>query len=287
MPTAVLKGINVHIKTLETIAEKCGEKKKDDKPAVKDDFQQTKATMYRMLEVLRENIRERQALQKNRGSAGSYEVIEKGVRIREQMQSLERYLPKLQEIHRKQQNKTRTFSKEELQKRYQDIRVLKRCIDEVKCSFQGNTDLPDLPEGEIDASGGGNSCPRATLFGNSALRAAGNASDSKRDLTDEEAGAMDRFKNRDAMFDNMLDEISLTVDRLKPIAEQIGTSAQRQQLLAEDIRENAEKAEDDLRSMNVRLHEVMQYEKGTTFFCRFFLIMILMACLGFLYNQIT
>lgn len=282
MPSSQLVGMSQHIKRLEEIAEKCGEKKKKQEET-KDGFVKTKANMYRMLEVLRENIRNRQAIQKAHGNC--VEAIEKGVRIREQLAALDSMLPKLQEIHKKQANKTRTFTREEIGARYQDIRMLKRHIDEARSVFLGNGDeesgLAPLPD--VDGLEKG---PRATLFGNaSGLRDAARV-DTQRDLNDEEAGAMARFKNRDDQFDAMLDEISLTIDRLNPLAQQIGQTAQRQQLLAEDITESADKAEDDLRQMNVRLHQVMEYEKGTTFFCRMILICTLLGMGGFVFNQL-
>lgn len=280
MPSSQLHGMAQHIKRLEEIAEKCGEKKKKQEET-KDGFVKTKATMYRMLEVLRENIRNRQSLQKAHGNC--VEAIEKGVRIREQLAALDKMLPKLQEIHKKQANKTRAFTREEVGARYQDIRMLKRHIDEARSAFLGNA---DEESGLGDLDGPLQQGPRATLFGNQGLRAAANAGDAQRDLTDEESGAMARFKDRDQQFDAMLDEIALTVDRLNPLAQQIGNAAQRQQLLAEDVTEQAEKAEEDLRQMNARLHQVMEYEKGTTFFCRTILICVLLGCAGFVFNQL-
>jgi len=271
--------MQAHVRRLEDIAEKCGEKKKKQEET-KDGFVKTKATMYRMLEVLRENIRNRQALQKAHGNC--VEAIEKGVRIREQLAALDKMLPKLQELHKKQQNKTRQFTREEIGARYQDIRMLKRHIDEARSAFLGNTDeesgLADLDNPQQG--------PRATLFGNShGLRDAARG-DERRDLNDEEEAAMAKFKDRDQQFDAMLDEISLTIDRLNPLAQQIGQTAQRQSLLAQDITDSAEKADDDLRQMNARLHQIQEYEKGTTFFCRTILICVFLGCAGFVFNQL-
>lgn len=269
-----LHGIDKYIKTLEAIAQECGEKiAKDLEP--KDEFLRTKQRLYELLEQVRSDLRDRQLLLKKRGNC--YESIQKGHRVRQGLDELRRSLPKLQELHKRAQGKRNAkTSKEELQARFQDIRMLKKHVDEVQELFNG------LAAG--DSSG-----PEVSLLGlrdTARVLAPASGEDARRALTSEEEEALAGMRRRDAELDKQVGEIGSVVERLDPLARQIGVTAERQRLRAEAMQSDVEKAEQDVEQLNKRITEVMKYQRNTNFCCQLVLIVALLCCVGVVYQQV-
>eukprot|EP00931_Biecheleriopsis_adriatica_P028284 TRINITY_DN16888_c0_g1_i1.p1 TRINITY_DN16888_c0_g1~~TRINITY_DN16888_c0_g1_i1.p1 ORF type:complete len:281 (+),score=86.79 TRINITY_DN16888_c0_g1_i1:41-883(+) len=276
-----LQGIGDFVRRLEKIAEDCGEKKaSEDQP--KDEFLRLKQRIYTLLEQARSDITDRQSLLKKRGNC--YETIQKGHAVRQALDELKQAMPKLQTLHKKAQNKRGAKSrKEELQARYQDIRVLKRHVDELNELFLSGQDVESSYV-----------TPRATLLGKApgaggGLRdsARANPDDARRDLTTDEEDALAAMKRRDAELDKQADEIGLVLNRLDPLARQIGVTADRQRLKAESLHGDVDQCEADLEALNKRVSEVIKYEKNTNCCCQIMLSVALLCCVGFVFQQLT
>lgn len=266
-----LLGIDNYIKRLEKIAQECGEKSA--KEAVeKDEFLRVKRRIYVLLEQTREEIHDRSAILSRRGNC--HETITKGHTIRQNLQELKTSMPKLQELHKKAQNKRGAARhKEELQARYKDIRVLKRHVDE----------LNEL----ASASSGTAENPRVSLLGqreDPVLRA--RPEDSTRSLTAEEEDALSKMKKRDAELDKQVGELGQIVERLDPLARQIGVTADQQRRRAEDLTSEVEKADKDLQDLNHRIDDVMKYERNTNCCCQVMLLVVLLCCVSFVFQQL-
>lgn len=273
---SLLPGITEYVKKLEKIAQDCGDKLVTREAALeKDEFLKVKKRVYVLLEETRETIHERSSLLKRRGNC--HETITKANTIRQNLDELKRAMPKLQELHKKAQNKRgASRQKEELQARYKDIRVLKRHVDEV-------TDL-------FASTSGGAENHSERLFGNredATVLGNARAEDTKRSLTAEEEDALATMKKRDLEIDKQVGDIGLIIDRLDPLARQIGITAEQQRLKAEAITGDVEKADQDLLAMNKRIEEVMKYEKNTNCFCQLCLLMVLLCCVGYVFQQLN
>jgi len=270
-----LHGIGDLIKRLEAIAEACGEKKKEDQP--KDEFLRLKQRVYVLLEEARKDIHERQKLLNKRGNCK--ETIQKGHSVRQALEELRRALPKLQALHKKAQSqRSAKGRKEELQARYQDIRILKRHVDELN---------------ELFVSGAEETAPSATLFGRpdgvGGLRdlARASAEDTRRDLTSQEEDALAAMKRRDEDIEKQLSEVGQALGRLDPLARQIGQTAERHRLRAEALTAEVDKTEGDMQTLNKRVTEVMRYERNTSCCCQLVLMVVLLCCVGFIFQQLT
>jgi len=274
-----LHGIGDYVTRLEKIAEACGEKPA--KEAVeKDEFLRVKQRIYVLLEQTREDIHSRATLLKKRGNC--HETITKGHAIRQNLDELKRCLPKLQELHKKAQGKRGAAKqKEELQARYKDIRVLKRHVDEVNELFQSHS--------TGDSSGPDGLAPHASLLGlRDPARAAANCNpeDAKRLLTSDEEEALSSMKKRDAELDKQVEQVGKVVERLDPLARQIGITAESQRLKAEALSSDVERADKDLQAINKRIGEVMKYEQNTNCCCQMVLLIVLLCCVGFVFQQL-
>lgn len=273
-----LHGIGDLIKRLEAIADACGEKKKEDQP--KDEFLRLKQRVYVLLEEARKDIHERQKLLNKRGNCK--ETIEKGHSVRQALEELRRALPKLQALHKKAQNQRGAKGrKEELQARYQDIRILKRHVDELNELF-------------VSGQAAEESTPSANLFGRPSgvgggLRELGRASpeDTRRDLTSQEEDALAAMKRRDEDIEKQLSEVGQALGRLDPLARQIGQTAERHRLRAEALTAEVDKTEGDMQMLNKRVTEVMRYERNTSCCCQIVLMVVLLCCVGFIFQQLT
>lgn len=274
MSTA-LHGINGYIKRLEAIAEQCGEKKtvKDVEP--KDEFIRMKLRMYLLLEEIRNGVHERQALMKRRGVCT--ETIQKNVENRQKYDELKRTLPQLQQLHKKAMGKrsaNRSDKKEELQHRFQDIRVLKKHVDEVHELIEGaNVDQDPTLQG---------SGPAATLMG---LRETARG-DINRDLTPEEQEELAKMRGKDAEIDKQVGEIGCIVERMVPIAQTIGITAQQQKEQADAITTAVAKNTEEINRQSDKTKELIRYEKNTTCCCQMVLGIIFLCVVGFVFHQL-
>mmetsp|Transcript_74807 Transcript_74807/g.219193 ORF Transcript_74807/g.219193 Transcript_74807/m.219193 type:complete len:279 (-) Transcript_74807:13-849(-) len=272
-----LYGIAEFVKKLEKIAEECGEKKaKEAEP--KDEFLRAKQRMYVLLEEARNSIHERETLLRNRGNC--YESIQKGHLVRQNLEELNTTYLKLQELHKRAQGKRNSgVKKEEHQARYKDIRILKKHKDEVQELFSHtsaglNTSTPAV-----------GSTPQPSLFG---LREAARGSEeaSRRLLTSDEQAELDKMKKRDAEIDAQVGELGSVLGRLDPLAREIGGAADRQRLKAEALGSEVEGAEKDIESLNKKVAEVIKYEKNTNCCCQIVLLIALLCCVGFVFQQL-
>lgn len=275
MPTT-LPGIAEFVKKLEKIAEECGEKKAKEAES-KDEFLRTKQRIYTLLEDSRTLLHDREKLLRARGNC--YESIQKGHAIRQHLGELDGCYLKLQELQRKAQNKWGAASKkEEHQARYKDIRILKKHKDEVV---------------ELFSRTSAGLSPQAGLFGKQRepeldlLRGAAQAGqEAGRLVTAEEQEALAQMKARDAEIDKQVGELGTVIGRLDPLAREIGRAAERQKIKAEALTAEVQDAEKDLESLNKRVGEVIRYEKHTNCCCQIVLLVALLCCVGFVFQQL-
>ncbi|CAD7947126.1 unnamed protein product [Amoebophrya sp. A25] len=293
-PPSLLPGIQGLISRLEEIQVECGERPDEltKKKAPRDDFEVMKTSIYGMLHILRVNIRERLKITQKHGN--NYQAIEKAVRIREMIAEIEKLLPKLQQIQMRQARQKR-LNPEEIDLRVQDIRNICRQLEEAKIAISSNTDvgaaassssaaqkygaetfLDDDEEADIFAGGSGQDGGRGTRQ----LIHGFERDKTGRDLNENEQEAIQRWKDRDANFDAMLDQIGVVCDRLNPLVAQIGETAQRQGVMANDIVKKVDKADADVGTMSGKIKHILQQERNSDFICKMVLFLVLLTVLG-------
>lgn len=274
--SSCVHGINAYIKKLEAIAEQCGEKKTVKDVETKDEFILCKMRMYMLLEDIKTGVKERHDLMKRRGIC--HESITKGHEHRQKLAELQISLPKLQQLHKKAMGK-RSAKKEknqdELKNRYEDIRILKKHVDEIR---------------EIVESNGANEdaiAPSAQLLG---LRDTANARgdpNTARPFTEEEQQALAEMRARDKQIDQQVGEIGSIVERMVPLAQEIGHTAERQKQQADAITAGVEKNREEIERQNEATKELIKYEKSTTTCCQMVLGLLLLCVIGFVFHQLN
>lgn len=272
MPSCV-NGINVHIKRLEAIAEKCGEKKVT-KEEEKDEFIRMRVRMYTLIAEVRDGVHERKAIVNRRGIC--HETITKGHELRTKVQELHRSLPQLQQVHKKAMGKRNASQKkEELSARYQDIRILKKHVDEVRDLLEGtNANMED----PISAG------QSAQLLG---LREAARGDpNTSRALDAEEEQALANMRARDEQIDKQIGEIGNVVERLGDIAGQIGVTAEQQKAQADALGTAVDKNKEEIMRQTAVTTELIKYEKNTMFCCQMVLGLLLLCIVGFIFHQL-
>lgn len=276
--SSAVAGIEQYVKRLEEIAEACGEKPKKDE-VQKDEFLRHKQKCYQLLEDVRETVVARQQLMKKRSNC--YETIQKGHMIRNQLDDLKKLQLRMQELHKKAQGKWSASKKQdELQDRYQVMRLLKRQTDEANELFLSGqvADGGGLRDAG-NAVNGHDRAPTASLLGMAS------DADKRRELSLEEEGVIQDIRKRDQELDQQVADLGSVVERLGDIAGNIGATADRQKIRAEALLSDVEKADGDLKQLNKRVAEVIQYEKNTNFFCQMVLGICLLCCVGFIMQQ--
>jgi len=267
-------GITKYIKRLEVIAEACGEKKVA-AAVEKDEFIRMKSHMYLLVTEIRDGVHERKNLISRRGIC--HETITKGHECRSKMQELQRSLPQLQQLHKKAMGKRNASQKkEELAARYQEIRLLKKHVDEVRDLLEGQGENMEDPMAGAGVS--------AQLLG---LRStAGVKGETGRAMDGEEQQAMADIKARDANIDAQLGEIGNVAERLGDIAHTIGHEAQKQKAKADALQEGIEQNTTEIVRQTEFTKEIIRYEKNTTFMCQMVLGLLLLCVVGFICKQI-
>jgi len=81
--------------------------------------------------------------------------------------------------------------------------------------------------------------------------------------------------------------VSIAVDRLRPLAEEIHATGQKQERMIEMINERADKATANLRGLNLRLRKFIDTNRRSTFIFRIVLILILLGLGVYIYMQVS
>lgn len=271
-----LSGIADYVKRLEQIAQDNGEKTIE--AVQKDEFLRLKSRCYDLLESSRSSIQERQAILQRKGNC--YETIQKGNTIRQQLDELKKTIPRLHELHKRASKKWGANKrKDELAERYQVMRVLTKHFNEANELYLSGNPIGDQMDDDQFIGRG----PNASLLG---LRNAASSEDSHRNMNDDEQGAVDKIRAKDAEIDTHIDELGQVAGRLTDLGKQIGVSAERQRMRAEGLNEDVDKCEQDIRAMNKKTKEIIEYQKNTNFCCQFILCITLFICAGFILNQV-
>jgi DNA repair exonuclease SbcCD ATPase subunit len=273
--SSCVQGINTYIKKLEAIADACGEKTVTKETGVKDAFQDLKSRMHELITQIRKGVHDRQALTSKRGIC--HETIQKGSENRRKLDDLQKLYADLQAVHKKALGKRSSAQKkEELQERWQDVRVLKKLVDDtrelVEAANEGNED-PALR------------VPSATLLG---LREAAARGDyvTNRALSEEENQVMDEISARQKGIDNQLGDLDKVVNRLGDMAPRIGHTAEMQTKQAEEISKGIDKNIEELGAQTKKAKEIIQYQKNTNLCCQMVLGLLLLCIVGFICHQL-
>ena len=273
------------IKRLGAIEENClgSRHTMEDAPDKMDKFLGMKFMITNDLTEMKLKIHDRFMLQKQNGA--SVEVIALTAQIRHLDSEIDKNFLKLKEIYRKQcDGSFFVFSKsstdqKELSARYAQLDMLAHQIEEARKAFKTNNDS-DVKEEELKNN------PRASLFGRSSSKAglgkgkdaAGGSKQFRQGEMDEfEQDAVNRWEDAERELDKGVDEVGNVVDRLRPIADEIGLQAQKQEKMMNMIKERADKASTGIRQVSVRIRQIMDTERKSTFVCRLVMMLILLA----------
>jgi len=276
--TSCIHGISSYIKKVEAIADQCGEKKAAAVAETKDEFILTKMRMYMLIEDIRTGVQERSTLMKRRGICS--ETITKGHEHRQKLTELQSLLPKLQQLHKKatkkQKSNANDAKSQENAMRWQDIRVLTAHVKDTR----------DLVEGQAQDEDMG--APSSQMLG-LGLRDAANARgdpNTQRPFTEEEQQVLTDMRTRDKQIDQQVGEIGSIVERMVPIAEQIGFTAEKQKQQADVLSTAVDKNREEIDRQSEATKALIKYEKSTTQCCQMVLGLILLCVVGFIFHQI-
>lgn len=271
-----LHGIDAHIKKLDAIAIKCGQKEVDKEEKSKDEFINKKREIHKLVEEVREGCVERKKILDRRGIC--HETITKGHDNREKLRRLQMVYGDIQALHKKTTGKRRPGqSKEELHARWEDIRTLKKLVDNCRESVEGGNfnEDPTLTE----------SAPRAQLFG---LREAGQARgdpDTKRAMNEEEEQALAAMKARDEAIDEQVGQVGDVLDRLKDVGLHMGEEAERQKRKIDEIDVLVDKNSTEIKRQDDVAKSIIQYQKNTDSCCKMVMGLMILAVVGVVFKQ--
>jgi hypothetical protein len=97
------------------------------------------------------------------------------------------------------------------------------------------------------------------------------------EMDDEEKEAMNRWSERERKLDEELLHVSVAVDRLKPLAQEMNAAGQKQEKMISAITSRVDKATANLRGINLRLRKFIDTNRKSTFIFRIVLILVLLG----------
>jgi hypothetical protein len=292
MTTSALKGstlggMNDLLRRLEEIEVHCLGKAEGKLESLdeKDKFLTLKASMNRDLAEMKGKIYERRDIMKKEGT--THDVIQLTSQIRVLELKLKEDLIQLKDIYRKQCDGTVFIftggskpGPEELSQRYEAMDKVAFQMEEARKAFRTGQDMnTDYNAEKL----------RNHLVPNSGSPSgsAGSAILTKQfregELDDEEKDAMNRWTEREQRLDRELEDVSIAVDRLKPLAQEIHATGQKQERMIDMINERADKAAANLRGLNLRLKKFIDTNRRSTFIFRIVLILILLGLGAYIY----
>lgn len=283
-----LSGMGDLLRRLDDIEVHClGKTDEKDAPLEsKDKFLTLKASMSRDLADMKGKIYERRDIIKLNGT--NHEVIQLTSQIRVLELKLKEDLIQLKDIYRRQCDGsififsgTSKPSPEELAKRYEAMDKLAAQMEEARKAFRTGQYM-DSESGQLEAD-----ALRSQLMNTSNASVDGSTILRKQfregDLDDQEKDAMNRWSDREMKLDEELQQVSVAVDRLRPLAEEIQATGQKQEKLISMINARVDKASSNLRSLNVRLKKFIDTQNKSTFAFRLVLILVLLGLAAYIY----
>lgn len=243
-----------------------------EKEALKDDFVALKRQLYRQLMELKEQIRSRHAMQRARGN--TVDVIRAGAAIEKGLRAMDQCFAQITDVFKRQlKQKGRKYTEEVLDRRFQELQLIKQQIEESRKLFKNPT---GYTESEIKT---------LTDF-QSQMRSHGVSQQEWRDLNAEEKGVLERWKQKDAEIDAQLLELGDAIDRLGEVAVAVGEKADKQAELVAGLHQQADEANQELQEVNNRIRELLLTQNGMNLVCKLVLSFVLVGLIGFIISLI-
>ena len=224
-------------------------------------------------------------------SGTSHEVIQLTSQIRVFELKLKEDLIQLKEIYRKQcDGSAFIFSgnskptPEEMSARYEAMDKLAFQMEEARKAFRTGQEMDanydqekirkQLLNDSVEAGTSGRGLNDSAIL-QKELRTG--------EMDDEEKDAMNRWSEREKKLDEELAHVSVAVDRLKPLAEEITAAGQKQEKMISMINQRVDRTTANLRTINMRLRKFVDTNRKSTFMFRIILILVLLGLGAYIY----
>eukprot|EP00742_Colponemidia_sp_Colp-10_P010076 GILJ01011038.1.p1 GENE.GILJ01011038.1~~GILJ01011038.1.p1 ORF type:complete len:285 (-),score=50.98 GILJ01011038.1:141-995(-) len=257
----------------------------DNAHAVGDSFLRLKHMLAEGIHQTLAAIRERNSYYQKYG--GCKESIEKSSHIREQIRSLDAQFAELKRTQIDQARKPKKYGgEEEIARRAKQVVLFARHLSDLKDAERTGTslkmELPSLIEGR-----------RLLLQGAAGeLRVDATTSQTQgqrpeRQLNQEEITAMQRWKEKDAEMDSVLDDIDNGVSALREIAGQVHHTVQVQNAMIDEVNQQADTTTEHMNNVNIKMKKLIRSVRSPDRFCvDIICLVILLGLAGLIYNQV-
>ncbi|KAF8818527.1 hypothetical protein IE077_002014 [Cardiosporidium cionae] len=269
MKNSKVNSIEALIQRSAFIEEQCLPKENTEEKETKNDaFLRIKKNTVDLIRNCRVLIQDRHRIQRTKGN--SFEAIKKGKDINQIIEQLHGDFRGLSNAYTKQckRRDKEKFSDEELQRRYDEIGVIKRQIDELVSSYKSTNGLFDFSENgdEIEKELG--------LTNSLNLESNRWRGRPEEKVSEEDQATLSKWKERDAHFDQQVVEIGKSVEAIAEEAYQIKDRTEKQISLAADIQEKVVDTSAELRFVNDRIKGVVEKGNSGKYCFRFVLIFV-------------
>jgi len=261
--------VDVLLSKVQGIQKLLGGPQKEHAKQEVDEFTKIKQAIAEIINTISKTQDERDAkLDKTGRDVG---VIKLGADIRDLLNDADNHLAQMSKTLDRQKRNPKKYPANQVEVKEKQFQNYKEVVKQLKVREDG---------GVLETQQSDTSFTEFKIKMNS-RRNVGVENHAKRDLTQNEQDALDRFKAKDKELDALLEEINQGLDVLKNKGENIGDQIHNQDIKMQDLQLEIDKTYKALENSNQRLKRVLyMYRKPSNFFMQMICILIILGLVG-------
>lgn len=233
-----------------------------------DEFNTVKQIVNDTITTIRKKMDEKD--QKIARFGSNVDTLKMGAEIKDRLIDLDRQLGQMNEVLRKQKRDRKRYGVSELEVKEKHYNNFLTQLKDLKARERGALN-PQEPQIKTLLEA------KSDFYGKLSPRERG----PERDLTVEEAAALETFKENDQKQDELIDQINNGLETLAGKARNIGDQVDRQANAIDDLDKEIDVAYVELESSNARLKKVLvEYRKPGKFCMDICLLIVLLGLIG-------
>jgi ABC-type transporter Mla subunit MlaD len=262
------RDVDVLLSKVQGIQKLLGGPSKENAKQEVDEFTKIKQAIAEIINTISKTQDERDAkLDKTGRDVG---VIKLGADIRDLLTDADSHLAQMSKTLDRQKRNTKKYPANQVEVKDKQFQNYKEIVKQLKVREDG---------GVLETQQSDTSFTEFKIRMNTRKNVG--AEQAKRDLTQNEQDALDRFKAKDKELDALLEEINQGLDVLKNKGERIGDQLESNEIKIHELEIQLDKTYKALENSNQRLKRILyMYRKPSNFFMQMICVLIILGLIG-------
>lgn len=276
---AQLRTINALMKEIEIIEVACnGKKGRSNANGALDEFQIAKLDLNEKISHLKQDVKTRAGIEERLGT--NSESIKLKTKIKSDLADAQVLQRKMEDAYNENmrdfENGTSELTSEQLNQRKELLELMKQDLEYTSNEFS--------PKKE-SVGGGGFQLAQQAREKRRKRKEQGLGSAEPQPLTAKQQAFIQESIERDQVLDEKLEIIKQGVMQLNAIGSDINQELDKQAVMLEEVEQKMDAVTDKLENRNEQIKKLLETSGGATRWCPVLILcVILMACIGYIYN---